>query len=53
MHVLLKPFLKILLLIMIVKGVAQLAGTDLDLDSLLGDAKEKLEGLTSEPAEAE
>lgn len=46
MHVILKPFIKLLIWGVIFSYVAQLAGVD--VESLLGDAKESLEGLLSE-----
>ena len=46
MHVVLKPFIKILVWIVIIMGVAQLTGVD--VESLLGDAKEALEGLAEQ-----
>ena len=42
MHVILKPFIKLMIWVVIIMGIAQLTGVD--LESLVNDAKDALEG---------
>ena len=51
MHVVLKPFIKLFLIIIAVLGVAKLAGVD--VDGLMSEAKEKLDDFTSQQAAEE
>ena len=46
MHVILKPFIKVMIWIILIMGVANLAGVD--VESLMNDAKDALEDFTSQ-----
>ena len=51
MHVVLKPFIKLFLLIAVIMGVAKFAGVD--VESLVNDAGKTLEDLTSQQSAEE
>ena len=46
MHVVLKPFIKVMIRVIIIMGVAQFAG--IDVESLMNDAQKALEDFTSQ-----